>query len=136
MIIRHGFAPDERPRVAEIYWAAFARKLAPALGPERKGRAFLGQVIDPQFALIAMEGGRIVGVAGFKTIQGGLVGGDWSDMRGIYGLWGALWRLPLILLLERDGEADTLIMDGIAVAPDARDFSVSLPRGRRGSAVS
>lgn len=124
MLIRHGFAPDETPRVAEIYWAAFARKLGVALGPERKGRAFLCKAINPQFALVATEGDRILGVAGFKTPKGGLVGGDWSDMRSIYGHFGASWRLPVLLLLERDSEAGTLIMDGIAVAPDARGRGV------------
>ena len=62
----------------------------------------------------------ILGVAGFKTDQGAFVGGTFRDLQRVYGSFGALWRAPLLSILERDLAPDTLLMDGIFVAPQAR----------------
>lgn len=75
----------------------------------------------PDFALCALsEDGGLLGLAGFKTAQGGLIGGGFGDLAAIYGWPGALWRAPLLALLERDLEPEVLQMDGLCVAPQAR----------------
>jgi len=121
MRIDPGFAPAEKPLIAALYWDAFGSKLGRVLGPRRKALRFIERVLDPTHAICARDNdGKILGVVGFKTYHGALVGGDWSDMRACYGIWGALWRVAALAMLERDVDNDRFLMDGIFVTKAAR----------------
>lgn len=125
MRITRGFAPDDRPAIAALYWEAFGQKLGRALGPRERALRFIEGVLSPDHAFCAFDQrGRLLGVAGFKTHEGALVGGDFRDMARVYGRWGALWRLGLLALLSRDTENARFLMDGLFVAPEARGQGV------------
>lgn len=125
MQISKGFALSERATVARLYWQAFGAKLGRVMRPERRALAFFETVLDPDYALIARDDkGGIQGVAGFKTANGGLAGGELSDLRAQYGLWGGLWRGVLLSSLERDLEPGVFLMDGICVDANARGQGV------------
>lgn len=95
------------------------------MGPDGKGIAFFSRVMDPEYALSAYANdGTLLGVAGFKTSNGAMTDGEFEDLTAIYGLFGTLWRLPLLLLLGRKVEPDVLLMDGIFVAEHARSQGV------------
>lgn len=120
-----GFAPHEADEVAQLFWQAFGPKLIRILTSDARAIRFIASVLNPDFALVARDSaGRILGLAGFKTHAGGLVGGGLRDLARIYGWPGALWRAPLLALLERDIEPGTLLMDGIFVAETARGRGV------------
>ncbi len=124
-IISVGFSDTERPIIATLYWEAFAAKLHYVLGPKEKALQFLCAQLDPRFALVAREtGGEVLGVAGFKTSQGALIGGEMHDLAAAYGWLSSLWRGPLLTLVERDLADDILLMDGICVASNARSMGV------------
>lgn len=121
MQVTNGFDPQEAGRVAELYWQAFGPKLGKVLGPEPKALSFLSEVLNPAFALSCRDTqGCLLGVAGFKTSKGALVGGGISDLARHYGWWGALWRGLFLIVLERSLQDDVLQMDGIFVDPAAR----------------
>lgn len=123
--ISKGFTQNERAKVAALYWEAFSAKLHYVMGPESKALTFLSGQLNTDFALIAREtGGNILGVAGFKTAKGALVGGKISDIARVYGWFSACWRGPLLGLVERDLQDGTLLMDGICVAPQARGLGL------------
>ena len=122
--ISRGFSEAERGIAATLYWAAFGAKLGKLLGPQARALDFLERIMDPQFALTARTGGALVGLAGFKTTQGSLVGGQLADMSRSYGWVGTLWRAPLLAVLERDLDPGILLMDGICVSPEARGKGV------------
>lgn len=125
LVIEPGFRPEHRAVVAAGYWAAFSRKLRCPLGPEHKAIAFIEAVLDPFHAISAVApDGAFLGVAGFKTIRGAFVGGDWKAMASAYGRFGAFGRSLLIGILERECEPGTLLMDGIFVRPQARGLGV------------
>lgn len=125
VIIRRGLATDERPIAARLYWEAFERKLEVSLGPRSRALAFLELALRPDHALVALDGeGGVVGIAGFKTKDGTFVGGDFKDLRTIYGPLGALWRLFPLALFERATTPDRLVMDGICVDRHARGRGV------------
>lgn len=125
MMIQQGIRPQDRRRASQLYWQAFGAKLQLPMGPETKALAFVERVLDPQHAICALDAqGNLMGVVGFKTHRGALVGGDFSDLWAIYGLFGAIWRTALLLLLERDTENERFLMDGIFVAPEARGLGV------------
>lgn len=111
--------------MAALFWEAFQRKLRLFLRPDEKALSFIASVLDPRFALCARDkSGTLLGVAGFKTAQGALVGGGFSDLAKVYGWLGALWRGLPLGLLERDLKEGTLLMDGIFVTAEARGRGV------------
>ena len=122
MQIARGFAPQDRPMVAALYWDAFGAKLGRALGPRERALDFVARVASPDHAICAHDAaGRLLGVAGFRDATGSLVGGDLADMAAVYGWPGALWRQGLLGLLSRDdGGGGRFLMDGLVVAPEAR----------------
>ncbi len=123
--ITSGFEESERAVIAALYWEAFSHKLSFGLGPNAKGIAFLSRVANPRFALCARDNtGAILGIAGFKTSEGALIGGGFADLRAIYGGLGATWRAALLSVLERDLETGSLLMDGICVTRAARGMGL------------
>ena len=125
MRVAVGFSDAERPRVAALYWEAFGAKLGLALGPRDRALAFLTRALRPAHAICARDGsGTLLGVAGFKTIEGALVDGTAQDMAAVYGRLGALWRIGLLALLERETTEHRFLMDGIAVTEPARGMGV------------
>lgn len=120
-----GFHERERGQVARMYWRAFGGKLGRVLGPEPKALAFLERVLDPEHGIAARNpDGDLLGVLGFKTYEGALVGGDLSDLRAVYGWWGGLWRAGILEQLEHDSEDARFLLDGVFVAEAARGQGV------------
>lgn len=125
MRIAKGFANRERAEIAALYWQAFGAKLGRVMGPEAKALRFIEAVLDPDHAICARDDtGAVLGVVGFKTYHGALVGGGWADMQRAYGLWGAAWRSAALSLLERDVDNERFLMDGIFVTAAARGRGV------------
>lgn len=71
--VESGFGDADRARVARLYWQAFADKLGWVMGPEARALDFIETVLSPDHALVARDGGVVVGVAGFKTAHGALL---------------------------------------------------------------
>ena len=124
MIIADGIPADLTDQAADLYWQAFRDKLRIAMGPQDKALAFVRRVLRPDHAISATANGQLLGVVGYKTLDGALVGGDFGDLRAIYGMFGALWRAGALALLERDVENERFLMDGIFVHEEARGRGV------------
>lgn len=125
MKITAGIPDVDTAKVAELYWGAFGEKLGKVMGPEKKALRFVRRVLRGDHAICAHDdSGVLLGVAGFKTFEGALVGGGFLDLVAIYGWFGASWRALLLSFLERDTENERFLMDGIFVAPQARGHGV------------
>lgn len=124
MIVQSGIPEQHLDAAAELYWQAFGKKLGKVLGPNDKAIAFVRRVINPAFGLSATDGDKLLGVAGFKTFDGALVDGTFRDVTAIYGWLGAIWRVALLALLERDVENERFLIDGIFVGQQARGQGV------------
>ncbi len=123
--IERGIRPEHRTVAAALYWDAFGAKLGTLLGPAERGRRFIERVIDPTHSITAIDADdALLGLAGFKTADGACVGGEFDDLVALYGLPGAVWRGALLAPLLRPVEPDRLLMDGIAVAAEARGRGV------------
>ncbi|GGQ60805.1 molybdopterin-guanine dinucleotide biosynthesis protein MobC [Couchioplanes caeruleus subsp. azureus] len=118
--VRRDVPAGAERRVAELYWAAFGRKLGPALHPPETGRRFLAAHLHHDRAVVALAGDRVVGVAGYQLGGRGLTGGGAADVLRAYGIVRGLPRLALLALLDRTPAPGQLVMDGIAVDADHR----------------
>lgn len=124
MILERGIPPHLIPTAAALYWQAFGPKLGRVMGPDTRALRFLQRVIRPDHAFIVTDQGQLLGLAGFKSPEGSFAGGDWPDMRAIYGLSGLLWRAPLMALMSREVDNDNFLLDGICVAAHARSMGI------------
>ena len=125
MIIRNGIARHDQAAVTALYWEAFGAKLGRVMRPKTKALAFIETVLDGSHAICAHDdAGQLLGVVGFKTHTGALVGGTFRDLVHVYGVFGATWRAGLLSFLEHDTENERFLMDGIFVAPSARGQGV------------
>jgi ribosomal protein S18 acetylase RimI-like enzyme len=125
VIVSAGIALRDRGAVTALYWDAFGGKLGRVMRPDHKALRFIESVLDSDHAICAHDpAGHLLGVAGFKTINGALVGGTFRDLAKVYGVAGAAWRAGLLALLERDTENKRFLMDGIFVSPNARGRGV------------
>jgi ribosomal protein S18 acetylase RimI-like enzyme len=125
VVIGPGFSDSERDTVAALFWQAFSAKLGKVMGPDHRALAFLSETLDPRFALVARdELGTLLGLAGFKTGEGGLIKAGLRDLARHYGLIGCLWRALLLSLLERDLKPGVFQMDGIFVTKSCRGLGV------------
>jgi len=95
------------------------------MGPAERAEAFFARVLNPDYALAARDDtGRLLGIAGFKTTDGGLVDGGLHDLARTYGWFGGLWRGLVLSVLERDLAHGVFQMDGIFVKPEGRGQGV------------
>jgi len=110
-----------RPAAADLYWQAFGPKLGRVLGPPDLARNFLLRVMraDQVISAIGPEG-TLLGIAGFRTSEGGFASGNAADLKAVYGHHGALWRSTLLDLLSREEDGSGFLLDGICVTGAAR----------------
>lgn len=117
--LARGIPVNQRAAAARLYWQAFRGKLGRVLGPDDRALRFLMRVIRDGQAVVALDGDdRLIGLAGFKTTEGGFASGTMADMQSVYGLLGASWRAGTLRLLGSEVDNDRFLIDGICVAPD------------------
>ncbi len=120
-IITHGLPDGQREAAAALYMEAFRPLLQPFLGDGPRALDVLARSLNPTHAIVAKRGGQLAGLAGFQDGAGSLLDIDLRAMTRAYGLaGGGLRYLGMGLLLSRDRQPGTLLMDGIAVAPELR----------------
>lgn len=125
MKITTGIPDENRAEAAALYWEAFGEKLGFVLGPKYRALIFITSVMGSDHGICAHDDdGQLLGVAGFKTMHGALVGGDFHQLRRVYGWVGASIRILLLAALEKDTDNERFVMDGIFVAEEARGKGV------------
>lgn len=125
MKITVGIPAHHREMAATLYWQAFGDKLGRVLGPRKQALRFIKSVLRTDHGICAQDDdGKLLGIAGFKTPQGALVGGGFRELRKTYGWVGATWRISFLTALQNDIENERFLMDGLFVAPEARGKGV------------
>jgi ribosomal protein S18 acetylase RimI-like enzyme len=120
-----GLPSDLRAEAAAVYWQAFGGKLGRVLGPDARAITFLQRALRSDYCMIARsDSGRLLGIAGFQTVNGAFAGGTAADLRAVYGRLGSIWRMGILRLLSHDGEDHRFLIDGICVISDAQGLGV------------
>lgn len=118
--IRVGVPESHRRAAAELYWEAFGRKLAPALGPRERGVTLLARHLNLGCAVAMVDGDELLGLAGFHRGGSQLAGMPLLAVVREFGPLRGAWRALLLVLLHRSPREDELLMDGIVVRADSR----------------
>ncbi|MEM9030272.1 MAG: GNAT family N-acetyltransferase [Pseudomonadota bacterium] len=116
---RLGVTQAQIARATRIYCEAFADKLSPFLGSVDRMVEPLSSALVADRAVVAMRGGEVVGVVGFKVRGRGLFEPTFWQFTKAYG-WSGPFRLLGLSFLDRPERPGELLLDGLAVAADAR----------------
>lgn len=124
MRVAPGMPDHLRDDAAALYWDAFGPKLNRVMGPKTRACGFIARAIRTDHVISAIEDGELLGLAGFKTVQGAFVGGSMREMCRAYGLFGAGWRSVALSLLHQDTDNERFLVDGLCVAAGHRSRGV------------
>ena len=101
---------------AVLYDRAFGAKLGIAIRSQRERLEILERSLVPEFAIAAIDGERLVGLAGLHSPEGSLTAGlSPRELIGRLGPVRGLRAIAILSLLERKPAPGELLMDGIAV---------------------
>ncbi len=113
--IAPGITDAERRAATAIYYAAFAQKLRPILGPLERAENVLASDLHLDRCIAARCDGQLVGLAGIKHAGRGFLDGSWGPYVKAYGPFSGSFRLLLLALADRGKQPGVMLMDGIAV---------------------
>ncbi len=119
--IQFGVPVQLRDAAAVLYDEAFGPKLALAIPDTARRQRLLSAALDLPFAVVALAGDELVGLAGFHNAEGSLTGGMTAGgLLRLLGFLGGARAVVVLSLYERQPEEGELLMDGIAVRSDQR----------------
>ena len=122
---RVGLPEALRQQAALLYDEAFGAKLGLAIPDSAKRVAVLAACLQLDYAVGAIQGQTLLGIAGFRTAQGGLTdGGDLSTLRQELSLAQTARAVVVLALFERPTTSGQLLMDGLSVSAKARGQGV------------
>ncbi len=126
LIIRRGFGEEQRQAAVSILWEAFAGKLGRVLRSREDAVKVLGPGpgLDPGHTVLALRGDVLLGVMALKDRSGEAMGASLRDYARTYGRLRGPIRLALLALLGEGAPANTLMVDALAVAAEARGQGV------------
>ena len=85
MQITRGVERQDIAEAAQLYWLACGGKLGRVMGPEHRATAYNQRALGTDHAICAHDqSGTLIGIAGFKTYDGALVGGRFRDLAAVY----------------------------------------------------
>ena len=113
---------------ASLYDEAFGQKFRIAIGSEQQRRSLLMDCFKREYAIVAMAGDKLVGIAGFHTTKGSFTGGIvYKNLVSLLGFIKGSRAALILSLYDRRPEKGDMLMDGIAVHQDYRGKGI----GRR-----
>lgn len=125
IFIQQGFHESQRYSAAKLYDAAFADKLGIALPNKTQRLDILAQGFHPKFCWVAMQGDKMIGLAGYKNALGSLTAGiNWQLVKQHMGFWPAIRALAILALLDREYSDGQLMLDGICIEANFRGQGV------------
>ena len=118
---QRGLPESCRASAASLYDEAFGQKFKVAVRSDQQRCSLWGNCFQREYAIVAMAGGKLVGIAGFHTRKGSFTGGiTYKKLVLLLGLVRGSWAALILSLYERKLEAGGMLMDGIAVHRDYR----------------
>lgn len=107
----------------DLYFNSLKEKLEPILGGDERAKNLLVSSITKNKCFAALCDGKIVGILGIQTKQGGFINPSLKTMTRIYGISGII-RMVGLALLYHQTKTDEVYVDGIAVHPEMRGKGV------------
>lgn len=118
---QRGLSESYRASAASLYDETFGRKFKTAVRSGQRRRSLLEDCFKREYAIVAVSGDKLVGIAGFHTQKGSFTGGiTYKDLVSQLGFIRGSWAALIFSLYDRKPETGKLLMDGIVVHGDYR----------------
>jgi len=125
LIFQRGLPEHCRSSAASLYDEAFGPKFSVAVRSDQKRLSLLKDCFVSEYAIVAMNDNRLIGIAGFHTPEGSLTGGiTYNGLVSRLGFFRGSWAAVIFNLYDRKPARGELLMDGIAVRGDFRGKGV------------
>lgn len=125
LLFQRGLPERYRSSAATLYDEAFGQKFSVAIRSDRKRLSLLESCFVPEFAIVALSGNKLVGIAGFHTPKGSLTAGiTYSNLVSRLGFFEGTWAALIFSLYERKPIPGELLMDGIVVHRGFREKGI------------
>lgn len=119
--IVHGIPESMRETAAELYDEAFGAKFALAISSKTHRLSLLAKSLNLPFAFAAIEGEKLLALAGYKTAAGSFTSGiTFSNLIKHVGTFRGIKAAVVFSLYERSLKPGELLMDGIVVDSSRR----------------
>lgn len=122
--IRHGLLETHRQAIADLLWSAFRAKLAPFFGPGHGARQDLAESLDPERLILALDSGRLLGVAIVDLDGGRVLRPSFTRLAAEHGLWIGAQRWLGLRVFAGEPAARSAHVGALAVAAEARGRGV------------
>lgn len=113
-----------RGEAAQIYFAAFQRKLRPFLGGLDRFLFVFVRDVHADQAIIALQGGKLIGLAGLQHRRRPFLDPQWRTFVEEYSAVQALVRYPIARMMHRPAAKGELLIDSLSVDAAARGQGV------------
>ena len=123
IVLQCGLPDAQRERAAAIYLDAFGSKYRLLLS-RSQGLTLFPRLFVADNTIVALEDGRLVGLAGLDHAGRRFVGWDWPAYRETFGLLGGAWRAFWVQVDVHPHPADELLLETLAVDPARRDQGI------------
>jgi GNAT superfamily N-acetyltransferase len=121
--VRRGFTSEEAGVVAGIIYEAFHEKYGPVFGDRATCLRVIAKYANPNWTLIAVEGGVILGVAGIAYNGEDFMYPPWRSLLGDLG-FGFIRAALNGWVLYDHSPRNAVLLDELAVSPEARGKGV------------
>ena len=106
---------------AGLYDEAFGKKFSPAISKRADRIELFKSTFDLSFCFCAFVDSKLVGLAGFQTIEGSLTEGiTFRTLISQLGMLRGIWAAAFLSLYDRKASTKELVMDGISVTNEFR----------------
>lgn len=120
-VFQHGLPDQFLAQAVALYDEAFGQKFSVAIPDKGERISFLEACLNPDYAIVAIAGDVLAGVAGYHTAEGSFTGNFPAGGAGYkalvkrLGVIGGSRAAVVLSLYERHTTPGELLMDGIAV---------------------
>lgn len=120
-----GIPETFRKQAVALYDQAFGQKLSVAISKSADREPLFLKGLQLEYAIGAISGNQLVGLAGFQTADGSLTNGiQYRDLLAQLGFFKSLWAFIIFSLYHREPQTNGLVMDGIVVDANARGLGI------------
>jgi len=121
IVYRTGLPEQFRSKAVSLYEEAFGKKISVAVRSNKKRSKLLSNCLMPEYAIVAISKGKLIGIAGFQTYSGSLTGGiTYKKLLSQLGFIKGNWAALVFSLYQRNPSPGELVMDGIVVDSNMR----------------
>jgi ribosomal protein S18 acetylase RimI-like enzyme len=124
MKVQLGLLEERRDEAAALFYRTFQDKFQPMFGSLEQGIPILAAALDVEMAMIALDGERLVGIAGLQSPGRRFLRLEADLFVNQYGWLVGHFRFLLVRIMDTEPPEGQLFVDSLAVAESARGQGV------------